>query len=68
MARYIGLHKLTQQGVSNIKGSPARLEENKPKLESMGVKIIDYYYVTGQYDAIVIVFAATDHRQRPADY
>ena len=54
MATYITLLKFTQQGVENIKGGPARLDQAKKMFSSMGAEMKAFYLVMGQYDAISI--------------
>jgi uncharacterized protein with GYD domain len=60
MATYVSLIRFTQQGIANIKESPARLEAARKEFEKAGAKIKDFYLVTGQYDAIVITEAPDD--------
>ena len=59
MATYISLIKYTQQGIQNIKDSPARLDAAKKAFQSMGAEIKQFYLVMGQYD-LAIVFDAPD--------
>lgn len=59
MATYISLVKYTQQGIQNIKESPARLDTAKNAFQSMGAEIKEFYLVMGQYD-LAIVFDAPD--------
>jgi uncharacterized protein with GYD domain len=54
MPTYISLFQYTQQGVQNIKGSPARLDAARKQFEALGVKIKAFYLTMGQYDAVVI--------------
>ena len=60
MATYIILTRYTQQGVENIKKSPARLDVAKKMFQDMGAKLKEFYLVTGQYD-IVVVAEAPDY-------
>ena len=60
MATYIVLYRYTQQGIENIKESPARLEAGKEAFRAMGAEIKAFYLVTGQYDAVSIVEAPDD--------
>ena len=59
MATYIALTKYTQQGIQNIKESPARLDSAKKAFQSMGAEIKQTFLVMGQYD-LVVVFDAPD--------
>jgi len=54
MATYITLIRFTQQGIENIKESPARLDAAKQAFQAMGGRVKEFYLVTGAYDAVVI--------------
>lgn len=54
MPTYISLLHYTQQGVQNIKESPARLDAAKKAFKAMGGELKQWYLVLGQYDAVVI--------------
>jgi uncharacterized protein with GYD domain len=54
MPTYISLIKYTQQGVENMKDSPARLEEAKQAFRAMGGELKAFYLTMGQYDAVVV--------------
>jgi len=60
MPTYIALLKWTQQGLQNIKQSPARLDAARKGFEAAGVKMKDFYMVTGRYDMIAILDAPDD--------
>lgn len=60
MATYITLLRYTQQGIENIKESPARLEAAKQAFQAMGAELKAFYLVTGRYDAVVISEAPDD--------
>jgi uncharacterized protein with GYD domain len=60
MPTYIAMLKWTQQGLQNVKQSPTRLDATRKSFESAGVKMKDFYMVTGQYDLIVILDAPDD--------
>jgi uncharacterized protein with GYD domain len=53
MPTYIGLLNYTQDGITNIKDSPTRLDEARALAESMGGEF-DWYLTFGQYDAVVV--------------
>jgi uncharacterized protein with GYD domain len=57
---YIALLKWTQQGLQNLKQSPARLDAARKGFEAAGVKMKEFYMVTGQYDMVAIVEAPDD--------
>jgi uncharacterized protein with GYD domain len=60
MPTFISLIRLTQQGMENIKQSPARLQLAKKAFKAMGAKIKQSYVVMGQYDMVVIGEAPDD--------
>ena len=60
MATYISLLRFTQQGVQNIKESPARLDRAKEAFRAMGGELKEFYSVMGRYDAVVVAEAPDD--------
>jgi len=60
MATYITLIRYTQQGIQNIKESPARLDAAKQAFQAMGAKVKEYYLVMGEYDAVLVSEAPDD--------
>ena len=60
MATYITLMSYTQQGIENIKESPARLDQARQVFQSMGAKMKEFYLVMGEYDAVVVAEAPDD--------
>ncbi len=54
MPTYIGLYKLTDQGVKTIKDAPGRLEAAIKGAEKLGGKSIGLYVVMGEYDYVAI--------------
>ncbi len=60
MATYITLIRYTQQGVQNMKESPARLDKAKEAIKAAGGELKAYYLTMGQYDAMVISEAPSD--------
>ncbi len=54
MATYISLLKFTQQGIKDIKGSPARLDSAKKAVAAMGGSIKAVYLTLGAYDLVVV--------------
>ncbi len=54
MPTYIGLYKLTDQGVKNIKDAPGRVEDAIKGAQAMGGKVIGVYSVMGEYDYVSI--------------
>lgn len=60
MPTYIILVRYTQQGIQNIKDSPARLDGAKQAFRAMGAELKQWYLVMGQYDAVVVGEAPND--------
>lgn len=60
MATYIMLFRFTQQGMQNIKDSPARVEAAKRVFQAMGAKVKEFYSVMGRYDTVFILEAPDD--------
>ncbi len=54
MPHFVTLLRYTQQGMTKIKESPARLDAAKKAAEAAGGKIHAWYLTMGQYDAILI--------------
>jgi uncharacterized protein with GYD domain len=54
MAKYVTLYQFTDQGIRNLKDSPARLRAAIKKAEGLGMKMIAVYYTEGPYDLIAI--------------
>jgi uncharacterized protein with GYD domain len=60
MPTYITLGRWTQQGIEQIKESPARTDAFKQLVESAGGTVKGFYMVTGQYDLVIISEAPND--------
>ncbi|HEX4577501.1 MAG TPA: GYD domain-containing protein [Edaphobacter sp.] len=60
MPTYISLCRWTQQGAHAIKESPARLDAARASFAADGVKILNFYMVTGTHDIVVITEAPND--------
>ena len=62
MSTYVMLFGFTQQGIMNIKESPARVEAAEKTCQAMGAKVKDFYAVMGmgQYDTLFILEAPDD--------
>lgn len=54
MAVYVTLYTFTDQGVRNVKESPARLKAAIEVAESAGMKLLGAYYTQGPYDLVAI--------------
>ena len=60
MPTYLALLKWTPQGLQNLKQSPSRLDAARKGFEAAGVKMKDFYMVTGRYDMVAFVEAPDD--------
>jgi len=54
MPTYIGLWKMTDQGIKDIKNVPQRLEQGIKALEKVGGKMLGFYTCMGEYDYVGI--------------
>jgi uncharacterized protein with GYD domain len=57
MQTYIILGNYTQEGVSKIKESPARIEAARKAIEAVGGKFLSWHLTMGRYDFVVITEA-----------
>jgi uncharacterized protein with GYD domain len=60
MPTYMIMSKWTPQGLENLKQSPNRLDAARKAYESAGMKLSQFWMVTGQYDMIAILEAPDD--------
>jgi uncharacterized protein with GYD domain len=63
MPTYIGLYKLTDQGIKTIKDAPGRVEDAIKGAEALGGKVIGVYSVMGEYDYVTIGEFPSDESQ-----
>lgn len=54
MPSYLALCNWTDQGIKNVKGSPARLEQVKQAAQAAGGRVVFFYMTMGQYDFAVL--------------
>ena len=66
MPTYISLCRWTQQGVQNIKESPNRLDAAKKAFAADGIKILNFYLVTGTHDLVIVSEAPNDEAMAKA--
>ena len=57
METYIILAKMTEQGIKDIKNSPAGIEAARKATEAAGGRWLGWYLTMGRYDVVVIVEA-----------
>lgn len=55
MATFITLVSFTDQGIRNVKESPARFEAFRDLAESLGLKVKGAYYTSGRFDMVTIL-------------
>ena len=60
MNTYILLASWTEQGVRNIKESPARLEGAKKAIKALGGEMKSFYLTMGGHDVVAIYEAPSD--------
>jgi uncharacterized protein with GYD domain len=60
MPHYVTLVRYTQQGITKIKESPARLDAGIKAAEAMGGKVHAWYLTLGNYDSVFIVEFPSD--------
>ena len=62
MATYVMLFGFTEQGIKNIKDSPARVKAAKQAFQAMGARVKAFYAVMGMapYDTLFILEASGD--------
>jgi uncharacterized protein with GYD domain len=57
MPTFIALANWTDQGIKNVKESPARLDAFKQAAQKLGCEVKGFYLVTGKYDMVLITEA-----------
>jgi uncharacterized protein with GYD domain len=55
MATFITLMNFTDQGIRNVKDSPARYEAFRTVAEKLGVTVKSVYWTVGQYDVVLVM-------------
>jgi uncharacterized protein with GYD domain len=55
MQTYVVLMNWTEQGVKNVKEAPERIEMAAKAIEAGGGRLVGWYALLGQYDAVAIV-------------
>ena len=60
MPTYVTLYKWTDQGVKDVKNTPARFQASNKLAESLGGKILNIYVTMGEYDVIVVSESPSD--------
>ncbi|HET6890662.1 MAG TPA: GYD domain-containing protein [Pyrinomonadaceae bacterium] len=60
MPTYVCLMRWTQQGISKVKESPARLDAGRKAFQNLGVEIRDVYLTMGRFDLIAVIDGPDD--------
>ena len=60
MATFITLLRWTQQGASNVKDSPKRLDAGREEFKKLGVEIKNTWMTMGRYDLICVIEGPDD--------
>ena len=60
MPMYVVLYKWTEQGIKNVKDSPARAQASIKAAEKVGAKIVGLWYTMGEYDVVAVVECADE--------
>ncbi len=60
MAKYMMLFRFTEQGATNIRQSPTRIEAAKELVTRLGGKVKEFYALMGAYDTAFILEAPDD--------
>ncbi len=54
MPTYITLYQWTDQGIKNVKESPARIDASLKMAEKAGGKVVGVYITMGDYDLVAV--------------
>ena len=60
MASFIMLGNYTQQGMTNIKGSPGRVDAARKLAETCGAEVKDFHLTMGAHDFVATIEAPND--------
>jgi uncharacterized protein with GYD domain len=60
MPTYVGLVKLTDQGIKNVKDTTKRAKSFREMSEKAGVKVKEILWTLGRYDLVLVVDAPND--------
>lgn len=60
MGLYIALTNWTEQGIRNVKESPARVDAARKLAKKYGCELRDFYMTIGAYDMVVTIEAPDD--------
>jgi len=60
MPTYIGLVKLTEQGMRNVKETTKRAKSFREMAEQAGLKVRELLWTMGRYDLVLVIDAPDD--------
>ncbi|HET7717039.1 MAG TPA: GYD domain-containing protein [Bauldia sp.] len=60
MGTYISLINWTDQGIKNVKDSPARLDAAKQLAKKLGCELKQFFMTIGAYDMVAVMEAPDD--------
>ena len=60
MPTYIGLVKLTEQGMRNVKETTKRAKSFREMAEQVGLKVRELLWSMGRYDLVLVIDAPND--------
>ena len=60
MPTYVGLVRLTDQGIRNVKETTKRAKNFREMAEKAGVKVKEILWTMGRYDLVLVVDAPND--------
>jgi uncharacterized protein with GYD domain len=60
MATYVSLLRYTQQGITNLKQAPSRIDAARKVYKALGAELKALYLVMGRYDIVALVEAPDD--------
>ena len=60
MPSYLSLINWTEQGIGDVKESPARLDAAKQAVEAAGGRMVFFYMTMGEYDLAMLIEVPND--------
>lgn len=57
MSKYVILSRLTDEGAKTLKKNPDRIKEVNQELEEIGIKVLEQFFLLGNYDFLNIIEA-----------
>jgi len=57
MSKYVIFSRLTDEGARTLKKNPDRIKEVNKELEEIGIKVLEQFFLLGEFDFLNIVEA-----------